>query len=196
VPGTSPSNICAACGFQSRMRSGLNCRAAVKRAFGGSSAQSRCSRADNRCGIDRNRIRPSDWFQLSQWRNEQEGLGDRPNRGLRDGWLGLRTRERTKISRLRRATGANIRFSNQLSHRGLARTLFWIAPCHAAGRVASMCRSRPMTSASSRLLSTPQLGLIAKQRVHWQTAASEVLLAAELEGDVNPAEIAMPRNSS
>jgi hypothetical protein len=33
----------------------------------------------------------------------------------------------------------------------------------------------------------------AKQRSHWQTAASEVLLAGELDGDVNLAEIAMRR---
>ena len=38
-----------------------------------------------------------------------------------------------------------------------------------------------------------QLGPTAKQRSHWQTAASEVLLAAELDGDVNLAEIAMRR---
>jgi hypothetical protein len=38
-----------------------------------------------------------------------------------------------------------------------------------------------------------QLGRTAKQRSDWQTAASEVLLAAELDGDVNLAEIAMRR---
>ena len=38
-----------------------------------------------------------------------------------------------------------------------------------------------------------QLGRTTKQRSDWQTAASEVLLAAELDGDVNLAEIAMRR---
>jgi hypothetical protein len=38
-----------------------------------------------------------------------------------------------------------------------------------------------------------QLSPTAKRKVHWQTAAAELLLAAELDGDVNLADIAVRR---